>query len=694
LNKFFATRGEAFPLNDTVRAVDDSYRTGIEWLRTQQTKLYDELKDIPQGKMKDMFEWLSLREPDRAQAVKKFQLNEKEIKAALEYEKWEEGFRLDTGINGKEYRMAYYPQLQKNGFNVNTVKEWPSKFDEKAAGFWEKEVRGGENFDPQDNHLGRFANFLLDQGIKKKFTTGPIKELEKLINRQTTDGKYILPNSLRGPLVNYTNYMKGYPDQTQQAMNSMMGRFQEVVSNRLQEINKFLPEKYRVEAWDTPPQQTINRFMLFSYAAGLAGRPAANARDLMQGLVTGMTVIGPKRYWGAVNKLLSDRATSWDKAEKAGALLSRHNIGELWGDIYQEIPTSGSGLMNKMTKISNTLLQPQRWTDNFNRAVLYNAEKDTAVEGLRLLRARKIDARQFIEDYTTLWWNDEPNITRMLDFSLKEFKPTGSAVDVGRIKMLDDIAKLENAFKEKKITPGEYQREMAPLREKMAKAQAAGVPPPSQMEYKGIVAKTEEEYLDRVSDKIANELIDLTMWPYRKGGQPAVLRTGLGRVFGQYGMYPLNYLDFMRRGVSKMGNPSLRGRVAKTMALWAAVNYGAVEGMEQMGAETSQWFWASPGAYTGSPNMQFTQDLLQSMESSEEGQRARSRVLRYPLNFIPLNGAMRNMILSTSEESGGEGLLSPAVIRVLGLRPLKEEKDKSWEEELTKELGLAPAYRR
>jgi hypothetical protein len=280
-----------------------------------------------------------------------------------------------------------------------------------------------------------------------------------------------------------------------------------------------------------------------------------------------------------------------------------------------------------------------------------------------------------------MWWMDKPNITRLLDFAGKKFE----------IKPTAYVAQKLKTHRWKDPTTGKMMEktEVIPARPGSPQAGETGV----RMDYKGITATTEAEYLDKVSDKIALELVDLTMWPYRKGGQPAVLRTGMGRVMGQYGMYPMNYLDFMRRAASKLGDSATRSKAMKTMGLWAAVNYAAVEGMEELGAESSQWFWTSPGAYAGGPNLQFSMDLLQSMEQSDEGRAARSRVVRYPVNFIPLGGEMRNILRSMDENSGKEGLLSPEVIRVLGMRPYVE-KDEELDEFLYKELGMAPAYRR
>ena len=677
LNKFFVKTGEEFPLNAKIRDVDDAHKASATWTRIQQNKLVKMLENVKPEKLKTIWEWGAYPVEDRAFAAKHFGLTQEDMNVGLNMKKWFEDLGDETGIRVNEYWENYYPQLRKNSFNADSIKEWPSVYNAEAAGFWEKMIRGGDStFEPQRGQLAEVADFALKQGIQKKFVGAPIKELEKLIERKTPEGKYILPSSLRGPLTNYAKYMKGFPDPTQQAMNNFVGGIQRSVSRRITEINKNLPPNMQLPAWEAPPQQTLNRLMLFSYVGGLGGRLGANIRDLAQGLITGATVVGPGKYWKAAGKILSDHAAAFDKAEKAGALLQRYNVGELWGDIYNEIPQGGKGLMNKMVKFSNMVLSPQRITDNFNRAILFTAERESALEALKLYKAGKIDVNAFINDYTTLWWADESNVMRLMDYASQKFTPKPAVVkpqrEIRSSKLVQTVGgeHVETTVKFKPEEEAAYKVEF---------------------EYKGIKASSEEDYLSQVADKIANELLDNTMWPYRKGGQPAVLKTGLGRVLGQYGMYPMNYLDFLRRIGAKMANPNTRMKAAKMGMMFSAVNYGAAESMEGLGAEWSQWLWASPGAYAGGPNMQFVMDAMKSLEQSDEGRAARARVLKYPLNFVPFNVEIRNLIKATSEEGGQEGLLSPAVIRVLGMKP-HVEVDKELDERLMEEVGLGSGY--
>lgn len=733
LNKYFAIKGQHFPVLDRVKALDREYRAGMMKLATYQEELLQAFKKIDSKKMEDVFEWLSypveemkyvpgmkyVPKGTRDKATNALKMGEKEIEAALKYEQWEARFAEEFGVNGKYYRQHIYPQLRDNNFNPNTVKQWPTVYKEQAADLWENAIRGDQILDPKANrHILRFANFLMEQGLQKKFTGEPLKQLQKLLNTTASDGKYLLPAPLRAPIQNYHNYMKGYPDVTQRMLNQGVETFTSALNRQIASLNSHLPEGMKFSPITSPPKEIINRLLIASYASGLGARPGANLRDLAQVFITAMPVIGPAKFSKALGKLFSDRAKTFDRAREAGALLSRLNIGELWGDVIQELPRGGTGLLDRMTRFSQMLLQPQRWTDNIGRAIVFTAEKDAALAAISKYRAssrmagmledaqkraqstvlstaERVEAEQAVKQLekaykqtqytaddlmhdTTLWWNDRPVRTRLVELAGKEFVVPVETVP-SRLKRTTVPDGKGGWIEKSEVIPPEIR----------AKVKEQGV------NYDGIIATTESEYVSKLAERFGLEAVDLTMWPYRKGGQPALLRTGLGRIMGQYGMYPMNYFDFLRRGSSKLAeNPRTRNKALATAAYWMGVNYAAVEAMEGLGAEATQWFGTSPAAYAGGPHMEFVLDLMRSWENSEAGRDARARVMSHPINFIPLGAAARNAILAGSQEGAGDGLLSPGMARVLGFRPLQKDEIQEFEERVREELGLVRPRRR
>jgi hypothetical protein len=194
--------------------------------------------------------------------------------------------------------------------------------------------------------------------------------------------------------------------------------------------------------------------------------------------------------------------------------------------------------------------------------------------------------------------------------------------------------------------------------------------------------------------KVALEAVDITQWPYRRGTQPTLLRYGAGRIFGQYGVWPANYADFLYRIGRKFSErPQLAGRTA---AMWVGVNYSLTHAMESLGVDTSKWFWQSPAGFAGSPHWDFVHALMTAPENTEEGRAARRTILEYPLNFVPAMSEMRSV--ARAIEEGGFNSWPPQqseVLRALGFKPLDElQKDQSWDDFVKTQLGYENARRR
>jgi len=373
---------------------------------------------------------------------------------------------------------------------------------------------------------------------------------------------------------------------------------------------------------DAPPRQVLNRFMLLSYAMGLCVRPAIAIRDTFQAFTGGMTVLGPARFGKAFAQLMSNPSRYLEEADKAGALLRRNNIGELYGDITQEVPTEGPGWMDRIAKWSNQLLAPSRWGHNFGRAIMYTGEYNDALEAVKAYRAGKLGLDALHEN-TTIWFMDRPVQSTLL-------------------KMAGDTR----------------------------------FPP------------------EDVARKTALEAVDLTQWPYRRGTQPTLLRYGMGRIFGQYAVWPANYADFLYRIGKKWAERP--GMAARTSATFVAVHYALSHAMEAAGADTSRWFWQSPAGFAGSPHWDFVHALMTAPENTDEGRAARRTILEYPLDFVPAYNEMRSV--ARAIEDGGMNQWPPDqsdFLRALGFKPLDQaQQDQDWQDLVKTQLGYENARRR
>lgn len=135
-----------------------------------------------------------------------------------------------------------------------------------------------------------------------------------------------------------------------------------------------------------------------------------------------------------------------------------------------------------------------------------------------------------------------------------------------------------------------------------------------------------------ISFRVAKELVDVSQWNYRRGASPGVYEYALGRLFGQYGTWPLNYIEYARRLATK-GDAGDRAQALARLVL----AHGAVlSAGEAMAIDTAQWVFTQPMAYGGSPIFQAVSAIPESTDfETYRGAEARRSIIRpvFPMMF-------------------------------------------------------------
>lgn len=629
INKALVKRGEKFPLFEKLKAADDQVRQGDQWLIGSVEKLGDILKGTSDKKHHDIFASLTYSPKDFGMAASKLGLTPKDIDRAKAMEGWLTNFRDETGIPVFEWLRETYPRLQAYKFAPEAL--WAEHYDPRSAGVWEKAVREKE-LNPADTHMGRFANWLMREGFEKKYTGEPLKELQKLLNHKVVDGrgleKNFLSADLQWPLQNYIKTVQGIPDQTQMVVNKGMKNFVGYMQDKIKLMNAHLPEGMKIpgsEANISP--RLLQRLMTLTYASALGLRPAVAVRDGLQVLSTTLPVLGARKMARGMELMFSKKGRQI--VEDAGAFIGKTNLGEVYGDILGEVPIEGR-IAQTVHDMANVMMAPSRWGDNFSRGITFLGEYDHALQAIKDLRAGKMTQAKFLRK-TSLWFMDDQMASQLLT-----------------------------------------QAQTSAIRKTMPTASDALV----------------SQEIKDVAKRIALETVDLTQWPFRRGTQPAVLRTGVGRIFGQFGRWPANYADFLARLYQKSKGGEYRSEAMRSAVLWAGANYAAAAGLEGLGADVSKWFFVSPAGYSASPHADLVMNLLKSPEESDEGRAARKAVLEYPLNFIPARVEMNNILDAMEEMGPGVGLMDPRLLRVLGFKPAKQMPDVAPEDLLQYETGF------
>jgi len=190
--------------------------------------------------------------------------------------------------------------------------------------------------------------------------------------------------------------------------------------------------------------------------------------------------------------------------------------------------------------------------------------------------------------------------------------------------------------------------------------------------------------LSKTPEQVATEFGLAVNEATQYGGAPgSMLRTGMGRVFGQYGSWPMNTVEFLRKLVTRAVDTPSKGVPA--LGMWLASNYAAFEAAKSVGIDATKWLFFSPAGFAGSPMLELAQHIYEAPEETDKGRTARKAILEFPLTeFVPAGVAIQNVL-----DGIDKGTLS--IPRALGFREWKDPSEElDFSEYVRKELGFRP----
>jgi hypothetical protein len=101
-----------------------------------------------------------------------------------------------------------------------------------------------------------------------------------------------------------------------------------------------------------------------------------------------------------------------------------------------------------------------------------------------------------------------------------------------------------------------------------------------------------------------------TQFIYRRGNNPRILQSTVGRLLGQYGTWPSWYANYMQ---SMLLKGSYKNRI-KTATRWTAANGAIVLGGSQvLGVDLTKWAFFSPLGYQGGPHFEMGGQALSAI---------------------------------------------------------------------------------
>lgn len=210
---------------------------------------------------------------------------------------------------------------------------------------------------------------------------------------------------------------------------------------------------------------------------------------------------------------------------------------------------------------------------------------------------------------------------------------------------------------------------------------------------------------ERAAHLIGTHAAQDTQWVYQSGFRPTGMSGELNRAFLQFGVWPANYLEYMRQMATLPNTPTIEK--VKWMGEWALGNagivatFGAAGATVGMGPEalwhTLPWTFVGPASYAGGPLLDLAHaaaswepssavkgiygggDLTEAALKSEFGRKARD----YAMGMMPGSGLVRDIAKAKGTGAGMvEDAMGQDAMKMAGMAYSNDRPAQSPEQEL------------
>jgi len=169
--------------------------------------------------------------------------------------------------------------------------------------------------------------------------------------------------------------------------------------------------------------------------------------------------------------------------------------------------------------------------------------------------------------------------------------------------------------------------------------------------------------------KFALNAAEDTQWIYRAGNSPLAFKKRVGRLFGQYGTWPVNFIQFFKRGLTT-------GDVEATSTFvrrWLMVNTGLFLASSQiLGVDARRWLFGGPFTFAGGPSLQMASVALDYARGGYRRELAKGEFKHLIGAWMPGYYAIRD--ITRAAEEFGYGDIPLGIKRLTGMRPWEERR--------------------
>jgi len=156
-------------------------------------------------------------------------------------------------------------------------------------------------------------------------------------------------------------------------------------------------------------------------------------------------------------------------------------------------------------------------------------------------------------------------------------------------------------------------------------------------------------------DAIASKAVDRTQYLYNLFDQPQAFRGIVGRMFGQYGVWPLSFMNLIgeRLGSDTMTIAQKVGFLARMTAVTGAVTYG----LASVGLDPKQFYPWNMLLFSGGPYYSMTNDLIQAASGDRDALRAATTGLKMLIPFSSEGSAVAKALQALNDGDPYEAFL-------------------------------------
>lgn len=123
---------------------------------------------------------------------------------------------------------------------------------------------------------------------------------------------------------------------------------------------------------------------------------------------------------------------------------------------------------------------------------------------------------------------------------------------------------------------------------------------------------------ESASDFIGKQITDVTQYLYGRGNQPRWMRSVPGRFFGQFGTWPLWFIDFTKRSFLNMWRNGYQKEALAFIGKLALVDIAIYEAGKAVGLDLRRWMGGNSLFYTGGPAMEVVRGTLDLVRGAGE----------------------------------------------------------------------------